>query len=223
MPKPKYIVCCDSTSHDRTSNLLSLFSILEGFKITRVRVPGAEPEPYKGDPSALLPLELCCVATWERTEGESCEDEFEHEMTVEFPGAGKQTVTGGTFVISKRLQRFVATIVAPGLPLRSTLQSGDVIVRSRVTTADGQQEWVQEFTLPLELIEETGDDLAADQISPRCSTAEHLGQSIFSEPRLVHPSENNRSASRSVHLETGPLRSSEASSQQPSQQHRRKQ
>lgn len=147
MPKPRYIVCSDSISQDRGTNLLSLFHVIDG--LTAVKTGQASDGSVAASDHPGNPVRLCCVAVWERTDPETADTEFEHSLTIEGPGNFHLESPTGTFRFTSRYHRFVVRI---GSPTPTDVVSGDVVFRSTVTGKDGDS-WSQEYSIPVEVVE----------------------------------------------------------------------
>lgn len=145
MPRPKYIICAESVAHDKVTNLMSFFHVLEGYHIVR----NAEPIPEGSTPVMNAPFRLTGIAAWELVEGDDPEEELEYQLTLAYPGAEVQTVQEGNFRMSKRFHRFTARIETPGVPIGET---GTIVFTSKVRR-HGANEWLtQEYAIPIEVV-----------------------------------------------------------------------
>src|SRR5262245_21223731 len=106
MPRPVYIICAESGSEDKDTQLLSLFNIVERIEVT--------PLPQGEGPFLVLTTALRVAAVWMRGEGETAEDEFEHQMVISPPANAEPVSTEVTpFRFEKLLRRFSLKTVVP--------------------------------------------------------------------------------------------------------------
>jgi len=153
MPKPVYIVCAQSVSLDKSTNLLSLFHVLEGFTLRAPSEGDVSIEQGEEAPAGIptINLDFVGVATWEREEQDSPETEFDFVVQVIVPWEGEaRTVNEGKCIFAKPFQRFMARMVL-GIP-KLPEQSGNIRFVSKIRRL-GSQEWQsQEYRIPIKLI-----------------------------------------------------------------------
>ena len=143
MPRPKYILCAESFAHDKVTNLMSFFNVIEGYSVTRA----AEPIPEGTTPIANAPLRLAGIAAWELNEGESVDEELEYELTLKYPGEGEMPIKSGEFRMAKRFHRFTVRMEVPGIPVAG---NDTIVFRSKVRRR-GDEWCIQEYTIPIDV------------------------------------------------------------------------
>lgn len=145
MPQPQYILCCESVSHDKVTNLLSCFHVLEGYIITR----GTEPIPEdKIDVATMASniFKLVGVAVWRTDETDTPERDMEYQLSLAVPEGDEVMLREGEFRMTKQFHRFTTKVIMPSIP---AAQSGDMVFISKVR-AKGEQDWLtQRYTIPL--------------------------------------------------------------------------
>lgn len=156
MPKPIYVICCDSISEDKTTNLLSLFAVLEKVIVVKTAVQSGD------DVAAATAIgeqigrqkatETRVVAVWMKEPGdEDCV--FEHEFSFIAPD-GKTTshpppLQPFGFERSTYLQRFTLTLVGFPVPKETCV----VEIQSKVRM-HGDEDWlIQSYSLLFEIVE----------------------------------------------------------------------
>lgn len=147
MPKPKFVLCCESISHDKTSNLISLFNVLEGFQV--ITRPITPPKMDVGQTLviAVPMIQFTGVAVWEQSSDAEGGGEFDYEIELHVPGVSEPHVTIGKFRFNfKRHYRFQTRLeIAPS----PKIQSGDIRFVSKVRPT-GTTRWKsQEYSFPL--------------------------------------------------------------------------
>ncbi|MCH8152103.1 MAG: hypothetical protein IH830_06995 [Planctomycetes bacterium] len=161
MPKPVYIVCCESSVEDSRSNLLSFFNVLEKIVIKRTQ---------RGDETkmGLSKLKFCTVAVWTRDESDAPDQEYEAQFAIHAPPGGVEIVTKELkrFRIQedKQLQRLTLNFVGDP-PIKGP---GVIRVESRVR-AVGTDEWIsQDYPIFAEVIGAEGEaeDSAEQEQAP---------------------------------------------------------
>ena len=148
MPKPIFIICSSSASTDVETRFLSVFQIIEKFLLSEI------PPPPTDDQKILLVRAnpIFVFATWMIEQGDSHEDDFEHELQFLAPGTG-ELIAGAqnTFRFSrpderKSFQRFSGRFEMPPM----LKDEGILWVVSRVRKA-GETEWIkQEYPIIVE-------------------------------------------------------------------------
>lgn len=141
MPRPTYILCAESISQDRSTNLFSYFHVLEGWTVSQTPQSDAPPFP------AIL--KFTGVAVWERVGQDDPEQELEYELTIAFPGDDPRKVSAGKFKMHKRYHRFTANFIAPGLP---KVVDGNIVFSSKVKSIDSGEWLVQEYRIPIDVV-----------------------------------------------------------------------
>jgi hypothetical protein len=141
MPKPVYILCCESSSEDKQTGLLSHFNVFEKFvlqKISREQLPA--------NPPFLMQLQARIFAIW-LGEREDEGQEYEFETRIKLPPSGKiLDIHAGKFKFARGLQRLFANIMGP-LPVEG---AGIMWIQNRIRRV-GADEWLtQEFPIVFE-------------------------------------------------------------------------
>jgi hypothetical protein len=146
MPRPQYILCCQSISVDGLTNTISHFHVIEGLQVLS--------EVIKAAPGLLFRQSgFWGVAAWTRSEGDDpkCEYEFDICST---PGGGElQSQLNGTMKFTQAAHRFQVQFVLQA----PWAQSGHFSFVSRLR-AVGTENWLeQKYTFPVEVIQQPTD------------------------------------------------------------------
>lgn len=144
MPKPVFIICSESGSVDRFTNLLSIHNIIERLSIRK------RDERDGGEvPDGHAPwLSIRVTALWE-AEDDDRDERFEYQVGLRFPEQEEKTVAEGEFMFKSRNYRFV--IRADGPP---PSQDGSLIASSRIRRT-GDDVWLsQEYEIEVEMTHE---------------------------------------------------------------------
>ena len=147
MPRPVYIICAQSMTQDKDTNLVSFFTVIERVTMKLPPLGQATPAPPAAHDSLARDVTAFKVmAAWVREQDDN--GEFEHEFSVVVDGEekphGRRPFVFGE---DKWMQRFV--LLMHGLPAPST--SGIVSVKSKVRR-HGSNEWLsQEYPILVEL------------------------------------------------------------------------
>lgn len=145
MPKPVYIICAAGLSEDRSTNLVTLFGIVESLVVAPVPIPdGTKVNFVKGpnNPGELGQLKV--MAVWMKTSAAEDNVVFEHEFVLQFddvelPPIGRMEFT---FTPDAYLKRFL--LCFDGLPPMT--KDGFAVIRSRIRLDGG--EWMsQEYPM----------------------------------------------------------------------------
>jgi hypothetical protein len=154
MPKPIFILCSESQSQDRRSNLLSVFNIME-----RVEVKAqAEPSDAPKDVVLIDMFSFVVTAVWQQTEDDTDGDEYESETVLHLPGpeAKRLTRDTGSFTLrslDKPLQRITLLVKMPALKA-----SGKFVAESRIRKK-GTDNWLsQTHVIPVVFDESPDSD-----------------------------------------------------------------
>lgn len=152
MPQPHYIICAESHALDRSTGLLSLFHILEGFtQINTGPRSGEKREELLRNASSSAGVKFVGVAVWRRDGEEESETEFEYQSAARFPGGEERLLTEGPFVFEKQFHRFINGFLMP-----DTWQgSGEFVFTSRIRPAGASDEgWLsQSFVMPIKVVD----------------------------------------------------------------------
>ena len=159
MPRPVYILCVQSSSEDRESNLLSLFGLVENFQITPI------PAPLPNQPVFVLWQPIRAVGAWLAEADDGPADEYESELRVFIPGIEAPFVVAtGVFrfrdpLPARPLHRFVVNFPTP-LPLA---QPGTMCIEHRIRRK-GTEEWLsQDYPVIVEQVQPPTDPPAQNQ------------------------------------------------------------
>lgn len=144
MPKPSYIICCQGSSIDQTTNLVTAFQILEGFNVFLRQSNDGPPEVEFGNlPMQVVPF--IGISTWMRDDDDNDDQEYEHEIVLRSPGKEPKSSACSTFRFTRRYQRFMTQLVVEG----GWQESGDFVFESKIREV-GTQEWLsQSYVIPI--------------------------------------------------------------------------
>jgi len=133
MAQPIFIVCSQSGCIDATTNLMSIFHILE-----RIIVSGpGQPPPQGGRVSPFVTFRTS--AAWARDPGDEGR-EFDYQFAVALPQQEEHVLTEGTFVFKGSRHRFFFDSMFP--PVQST---GEIRVVVRVKPSDSDTPWSEQI------------------------------------------------------------------------------
>jgi hypothetical protein len=155
MPKPIFILCSESQSQDRRSNLLSVFNIIERVEVKAQAKPTDEPK----DVVLVEMLSFAVTAVWRRTEDDADGDEYDSEMVLHLPGPEDKKLTKdtGPFTLGpldKPLQRITLLVKMPMIKA-----SGKLVAESRIRKK-GTDDWLsQTYVLPVIFDESPDSDV----------------------------------------------------------------
>jgi len=137
MPRPVFVVCSESISQDRETNLLSIFSIIERLDFFIGGKPDGTSDPAQ---MAIKHFRARLTAVW-MFDPDEVNIPFEHEVAFLLPPNGEE-VLGAKTEFSLRegfhLHRFVTALV--GLP---PIKTGTLNLVSRVRRA-GDSDWISQ-------------------------------------------------------------------------------
>jgi len=113
MASPVYLICARSTSEDRHTNLVSLFSIMERVTIFQYKKDTPQSLPPGVSRNPFYPFRI--VAVWMKSDGDTPDVEFETEVELIKPTGERITALHEQFRFSKShdLQRIVVDIDGP--------------------------------------------------------------------------------------------------------------
>ena len=150
MPRAVYILCSESGAVDRYTGLVSHFHVYETAQVIEEERPVVTegPSERRGQPMEVLTT-IRVTAVWMRNEDDDPHQEYEHRLVIYLPGDEDGDVVGeGTFVFSRPLHRFAATLHA-----KPFSRSGIFRVESRVRKI-GAAEWLsQDYPIVVEVIQ----------------------------------------------------------------------
>jgi len=149
MPRPVYILFCDSGSVDNHTNRVSLFNVIEIFKVLLNPTEGAEDQVKSTIEagtriSSKLGGGQRVTAVWMREDGDTPDAVFETQLTCLAPdGTSLFSSPMLTFSFKTWFQRFdVYSLHIPGFP-----SLGVYAIESRVRRV-GEQEWQWRQSFP---------------------------------------------------------------------------
>lgn len=142
MPKPVFIICAREIVEDKSTNLLSIFTVIE--KIEAVASDSEIPRGRDGRPGIPPQFQqIKVVAVWMQQDGDR-DGEFEHEFQVDV-GDFHRDMAGNFTFDDAPLKRFQLTLVGFPIPDESCVG----YVRSRIRRP-GSVEWqIQEYPIPI--------------------------------------------------------------------------
>jgi len=159
MARPVFMVCCSSRSEDRNTNFLSIFEILEGYKLATLKVRDgklidAEVTKLATEGQFQTGVHFCVISLWMQTEDDSKDDEFLHELAITDPGEPEKIATSGVFRFEKSFQRLIVELHKGG----QWKQSGICEVESRIKKKNSP-EWIrQRFPIPIQVVQPEVED-----------------------------------------------------------------
>jgi hypothetical protein len=153
MPKAVYILCSESGSEDKTTNVVSHFNVIEQIEIRELaRPPGSVP--------FVQALSCRITAVWAKAESDEPSQEYEFRFSLYLPPEGNELPIGsGTFSLEKprfRAMGFVAGLVFPG--------TGTFRVECKIRPiGGGEDSWItQSYEIPVIHIKlEASDQITA--------------------------------------------------------------
>lgn len=153
MPRPHYIICSESVSHDQITKRMSLFHVLEGFQIISTKNNQADDDSGQSPGIPARPV-FMGVAVWMRAEDDDTEEVYEFETTATSPGSDEKVVQKGEFSFGNVFQRFVSGFVL-NHPWK---ESGFFVYKSKIRR-QGAADWlVQDFPIPIEVVTQGGNE-----------------------------------------------------------------
>jgi len=140
MPKPRFIVCSQSGSEDKDTQLLSLFNLIDKLVFSQT--------PVAGSPI----VELRITASWAKEENDDGKH-FELQARLNIPGSAKSVdFPIEPFTFSAQNYRFTGRIL--GMP--PVMKAGDLVITVKIREANSLK-WIehstQECLIPIEVNE----------------------------------------------------------------------
>jgi len=136
MPKPVYIIAAHGLAEDKTTNLVTIFAVIERATITLRR----NVEQKAGVPP-VTPIEygvMTTLAVWKKEPGDT--GLYEHEFLIKFEGQEKPAgVVEFEFEPEMELKRF--SLIMQGFP--APTKSCDVYIVSRIRKK-GDSDWLSQ-------------------------------------------------------------------------------
>ena|SRR6266446_3681459 len=140
MPKPVFMLCCETITVDDLTKLPSFIGVFNTLQITQGPVPG----PLGGIPQAFIKIRIS--ATWMRNDEDGGYDRYDYQFIVLPPGQEQVApVFKSHFAFEGRFHRLDLTV--QGHPFKDT---GMYRIQCRIKRQNGG-EWVsQEYPLCVE-------------------------------------------------------------------------
>lgn len=142
MPKPVFIICCESGTEDKYTGMVSLFNIID-------RIVGKSRETDSGSlPKDSLTLRI--VAVWAADSESDFEGEFNVEMRMLLsPQNLESTLSSDSMRFTPTMPRHRSTVIMGGIQAEA---SGQLIFESRVRRPT-ETEWkTQAYTIDVAII-----------------------------------------------------------------------
>jgi hypothetical protein len=146
MPRPHYILCCQSVSEDKRTGLISHFHVIEKIRLHR-------PPTVEGQPGTAIwfpPEPFVVVAVWKRCEDDPPEQEYEFQTVLFLPPNGTELRTApSVFRFSPDKMLFRVTLRSNMTPPMEG--SGILRAESWIRPVGSDGEWMkQDYLIPVE-------------------------------------------------------------------------
>jgi hypothetical protein len=131
MPKPVYILCAENITEDKSSGLISIYSVLERIEIKFQVMPQAQPlpqqQPFPPIGGFRFPTTFKAIAVWAR-EPSDVGKSYEGDWIISVPGSDRVVIPANVlrFTRDANLNR---NILVSMLPIT---QSGTVVIEHRI-------------------------------------------------------------------------------------------
>ncbi len=132
MPRPVYMLCCESQTVDAVTGLVSHFNVFN--QLNFQNIVSGQPIPTAA-PNQTPWLKMVASATWRREE-EDQNHRFDSQVAVIVPGGQEVILGGGPFDFTNQFQRLDALI--QGIQFN---QSGTLTVEIRIRRVGDQGDW----------------------------------------------------------------------------------
>ncbi|MCZ6688640.1 MAG: hypothetical protein O7H41_03455 [Planctomycetota bacterium] len=137
MPRPLYILCCESYAVDSQTGKLSIFNLLE--QIIRTK----ESSPKSGRDVPRPALSFVGMAAWGREENDDPNNEYEFDLRIHRPGEGEVIVArAGKFMFAP-LPKLAYRFIVHMLNTDFWQESGEFRFESRIREI-GSTEWLSQ-------------------------------------------------------------------------------
>ncbi len=152
MPKPVYILCSESGSEDKTTDLVSHFKVLEQIELREL------PKPPEGATLVIPWLSFQMVAVWAAAEDDDLDQKYECTTTFFLPPDNQEQFVGMrifSFEGQKRRVRQTANFI--GLALKAP---GLLRIENKIRPlGTGEDLWlVQSYEIPVIAVGSVGSD-----------------------------------------------------------------
>lgn len=162
MPRPVFILCANDFVEDKTTNLLSVHTIIEQIQGFRVE-PGANPPRVEDEAGRrAIPVQFQrakAMAVWMKEPGDD-DREFETEFIVDF-GGERLAAPLGVFRFEGNASFHRMTLRLHGFPLPEQSCTGHIIARIRAVGGDDDAWISQDYPILIEMIEQPVQEQAA--------------------------------------------------------------
>jgi len=157
MPKPVYILCCQTGSDDKGTNLASHFNVYD-----RLDVLATHADLVSDPPKIIVPIPLRIVAVWSGDEQNDFKAEFEVEAALRVPPTGMEVkVWSGKFRFEEERPRQRFTFDINGFYVNS---SGEIVAECRIRKA-GDSKWLkQRYSIKVVISTDREDRVAPSQV-----------------------------------------------------------
>jgi hypothetical protein len=147
MPRPIYVLCARGLSEDKTSNIVSVHSIIETLEFEPIA--GAPPSTTRPSLENQESIRIDALAVWMGMD-DDIQQRFEHQWLIHFDQFGNGQMEIGTgeivpfqFENDRRLSRFHMRIQGVPIPTGSGLME----FKSRIRIAGQEEWWIQSYPI----------------------------------------------------------------------------
>jgi len=170
MPRPLFIICADSGSVDRYSNLVSVFKIIEAVQVldhkevqSAFSNVGPVEQSGPGDiPSPVFKMRVVAVWICDRSDLGSI---YEYETKMLIPGRSEpHSIAAGEFAWRSTNHRFMSDVVAQF----QDAHTGSILVVNSIRPKGSTQDWItQTYEIGLVLSESMLTESSKHQSTPQ--------------------------------------------------------
>jgi hypothetical protein len=146
MPRPSYIICCQSCSEDKRTGAFSLFNIVEKFQLNQL------PPPPPGTVPVISSDAFAIVASWSKLPDDPQDQEYEFETILHLPNGNAIETPRNSFVYEEGKPNYRITVFVSAAPVMET--SGVLRIENRLRrTGATDDEWIrQDYSILVEVI-----------------------------------------------------------------------
>jgi hypothetical protein len=177
MPKPVYILCCQSGSDDEKTNLASHFNVYDRLDITL----GANKSGTNA-PQLILTIPLRVVSVWSADDNTDYDAAYDVQVTLRVPPAGAEiSIYSGSFRFERERPRQRFTFDIQGFFVQA---AGEIVAESRIRKS-GDPRWLkQRYSIKVTISTELEDSVTTSQAIDSETT----------KPRrhIIRPSQRNQ-------------------------------
>jgi hypothetical protein len=165
MPKPVYILCCQSGCDDQKTNLASHFNVYDRLDI---RLGANKPDTNEPELSLTIPLRV--VSVWSADDNTDYGAEYDVEVTLRVPPSGTEiSIYSGGFRFERERPRQRFTFDIQGFFVQA---AGEIVAESRIRKT-GDSRWLrQRYSIKVTVSTEQEDSVASSQ-AVNAETAKH--------------------------------------------------